>query len=155
VESVNWHQAAEFAQRVGLSLLTEEQWEFACRAGSTQPWYTGAEPSSLEGHANMRDQSAKAFGQTLEWNDGYALHAPVGSFAPNLYGLFDMQGNVSEWTRSWLEGDWVGAQVRKVYRGAGFAHLDTAVAQSGFRAFEWPSDTDFVRGVRVGLDLGP
>ncbi len=62
---------------------SEGQWEFACRAGTTTPWYCGAEPSALE---------------TYEWiktNSDDRSHA-VGGREPNPFGLFDMLGNVSE-----------------------------------------------------------
>ncbi len=88
-----------------LSLPTEAQWEFMCRAGTTSPWTMGTNKQDLKRFANIgsaecpQDWTSMP-GITEAWHDGYgAQTSPVGSFAPNAFGLFDVHGNVSEWSR--------------------------------------------------------
>ncbi len=94
----------ETLREVGLTIPTEAQSEFAARGGTTTPWSCGAEKAGLEGYANLADEFSKNFGGapgfgSVEWNDGYTAHAPVGTYKPNPYGLYDVHGNVWEWCR--------------------------------------------------------
>src|SRR5262249_11231785 len=99
-ETVSWYECEQFTRRLAMSLPTEAQWEYACRAGTTTQFYWGADDASLELNENIRDLSFLAglgLRPTATWDDGFRYHAPVGSFAPNGFSLYDMHGNVSEW----------------------------------------------------------
>ncbi|MCC6671580.1 MAG: SUMF1/EgtB/PvdO family nonheme iron enzyme [Planctomycetes bacterium] len=101
VEMVSWRAAARVAGQLDLTLPTEAQWEYACRAGSTTPFPTGDRPASLQGHANIADRHVldrgwKGLACTPEVDDGHWVHAPVGSFLPNRFGVHDILGNVAE-----------------------------------------------------------
>ena len=100
VEQVDWAMCDATLRLHGMLLPTEAQWEYACRAGTTTPWACAFD--QLRRHANVADLSARdrGVGWACEsWRDDHVVHAPVGSFAPNDFGLFDMAGNIWEWCR--------------------------------------------------------
>lgn len=112
VLNVSWNDAVAMArwlsQREGKTyrLPTEAEWEYAARAGTTTRYYSGDDPESLLGVANVFDATAaKNWPQwqsrALKGADAHAFTAPVGSFAPNAWGLYDMLGNAWEWVSDW------------------------------------------------------
>ena len=110
---VSWNDASEFCQWLSgkenrtYRLPTEAEWEYACRAG-TQTRYQHADiPHDLERFANVLDSgSARALaGQrfSTSGDDAFSFTAPVGSFLPNRFGLFDMHGNAWEWCHDFFD----------------------------------------------------
>ncbi len=128
---VSWEEAMAFcrwlSQKTGLkiSLPTEAQWEWACRAGSATPFWFGELEADYSTFANLGDQRLREFAADTaldnyaaarpmvnpnsfdDWiprddrfNDGGFVTAPVGKYKPNPWGLHDMHGNAWEWTRS-------------------------------------------------------
>ncbi len=105
---VSWEDAKSFAQwlteqnggQYRFRLPTEAEWEYVARAGTRTARYWGDDPGRACEYENLADWSAqKLWGwqDVHPCDDGYAATAPVGSFQPNAFGLYDMLGNVSEW----------------------------------------------------------
>jgi len=124
---VSWNDATAYAQwltqQTGKQyrLPTEAQWEYAARAGTTTSRYWGNNPDEACRYANVHDKTSKQV-NGFSWphhdcTDGYAKTAPVGSFQPNGFGLFDVLGNVWEWTCSGYESSYEGAEQRCVDKG--------------------------------------
>ena len=100
VEDVDWTTSMQLLVEHGLTLPTDDQWEYACRAGTTTKWI--CEREELVRYANFSDASIKRQASNWmaeKWDDGFPIHAPVGSFLPNAFGLYDLHGNVAEWCR--------------------------------------------------------
>jgi formylglycine-generating enzyme required for sulfatase activity len=107
VVCVNWDDSQAYVQWLSRKtgkryrLLTEAEWEYAARAGTTTPWYWGNGEGDQCLYANGADLSAKTQAiivpRFVSCDDKYPHTSPVGSFRPNKFGLYDMAGNVGEW----------------------------------------------------------
>jgi formylglycine-generating enzyme required for sulfatase activity len=99
VERVLWNEAQKYCERVGKRLPTEAEWEKAAKGGKNTLYPWGNEVVS--GMANFCDVNCKAYFKAKQFDDGFKGTAPVGSYPPNGYGLYDMAGNVWEWVSDW------------------------------------------------------
>lgn len=103
VVNVTWFDAKAYCEWAGKRLPTEAEWEkAACAglAGKKYPW-GDEEPDSTK--ANFADKNVEMSWANRSVDDGYAYPAPVGSYQPNGYGLYDMSGNVWEWCADWYD----------------------------------------------------
>src|SRR3989442_2621093 len=112
VVNVTWNDAVAMSKWLSETegktyrLPTEAEWEYAARAGTRTRYYTGDDSQSLLKAANVFDADAKKNWEkwaiyALAGHDGFAFTSPVGSFAPNAFGLYDMHGNAWTWTADW------------------------------------------------------
>ena len=177
VEQVNWYDATAYCaaltsqeQAAGrlpagwvYRLPTESEWEYACRAGTTTAFYCGSALRS--GMANFDGQSEydASVGDIYNPNGIYlACTTPVGSYQPNAWGLYDMDGNVWEWCRDWY-GTYPTGSVTdptgpasgsyRVGRGGGW-YGDAWDCRSALRGSPDPSYRRYSIGFRVVLAPG-
>ena len=176
VERVGWYAALEYcnalSEREGLTpvytvrgiraawnrnadgyrLPTEAEWEYACRAGTATPFNTGA---------NITTDQANYDGNYSYNNNRRGEHrqvtTPVGSFAPNQWGLFDMHGNVNEWCWDWFgkytsesQTNPAGAATGsyRVGRGGSWNSFGQYL-RSAYRYYYEPSQGDSLIGFRL------
>jgi formylglycine-generating enzyme required for sulfatase activity len=157
VEQVNWYEARTFLRRLSdhsnrFRLPTEAEWEYACRAGTRTAYSNGAA-------LTPRDAAiAVSSSQPLDQRGGTS---PVGTFAPNAWGLFDMHGNVWEWTEdehcAYPSGASVDPLARcesglKVIRGGSW-YFAADSARCGLRYTHRPQDRGFSLGFRAVREL--
>ncbi len=149
---VSWNDANAFAEWMNCRLPTESEWEYACRAGTTTPFNTGSNLSALQANYNGN------YPYTDNIKGEYREKTmPVGSFAPNAWGLYDMHGNVMEWCNDWYgdypdepqtdpKGPATGSD--RVYRGGSWAY-DSRNCRSANRSSNAPGR----RGNNMGFRL--
>jgi formylglycine-generating enzyme required for sulfatase activity/uncharacterized caspase-like protein len=115
VACVSWHDAKAYvewlSEKTGASyrLLSEAEWEYAARAGTSSYRYWGQDLDGTDGctYANVKNKIRKTDG--FNCTDGYEFSAPVGRYKPNSFGLHDMLGNLWEWTEDCSNKDYSGA----------------------------------------------
>jgi len=115
VVKVSWHDADAYCKKVGKRLPTEAEWEKAAkgRRDTVYPWGNEFDDSK----ANFCDANCEYDWKRSEFDDGHATTAPVGSYRPNGYGLYDMAGNVWEWVADWYDGNYYRTASRNNPRG--------------------------------------
>jgi formylglycine-generating enzyme required for sulfatase activity/predicted Ser/Thr protein kinase len=140
VACVSWRDAREYAEWLSRKtgrhyrLPSDSEWEYAARAGSasSRPWSARADAACAS--ANVADETAAQ--RFPGWKvhpckDGFVYSAPVGSFQPNAFGLYDTLGNVFEWVQDCWHTDYRGAPAD------GSAWVDGDCTQRGMRGGSW------------------
>ncbi len=162
VEQVSWNEVQEFIRRLNsmeqtnaYRLPSEAEWEYACRAGTTTNFAFGSSLSSAQANFDGNYPYGGAPKGIYRKKT-----SPVGSFAPNAFGLFDMHGNVREWCEDdWHDNyngapadgsAWVGARrgSLRVIRGGSWP-LGAASCQSSYRDIRKPDSGDAAIGFRL------
>ncbi len=176
VVNVTWNDAQAFCawlrKKTGkrVELPSEAEWEYAARAESTTRYFTGDDPASLLGYANVADQTLKATGIKdkplwfcFGFSDGHAFTAPVGSFKANRWGLHDMTGNVWQWCadgrRTYTSNKCTDPRgpddnSARVLRGGSWFTLGPRYYRSAFRLSDAASLRQVGTGFRVAVRLG-
>ncbi|MFC1490582.1 SUMF1/EgtB/PvdO family nonheme iron enzyme [Candidatus Latescibacterota bacterium] len=124
IVQVTWYDANAFAEWMGCRLPTEAEWEYAARAHTTTPFYTGGCLTSEQANFNGKKPYTNC-----EKSENRKEALPVGSLPPNAFGLYDMHGNLWEWTNDWYGEYNVDEKInpkgpdsgnKKVDRGGGY-----------------------------------
>lgn len=102
VVHISWEDAMAYCKWSGKRLPTEAEWEWAAKGGVQQAKY-GWGNKSFSGDVLPANTWQGSFPATNTAADGFATAAPVQSFQPNSFGLYDMSGNVWEWTADWMD----------------------------------------------------
>lgn len=163
-QNVSWNRSAD-----GYRLPTEAEWEYACRAGTTTPFYMENSPSAEEanyyGHYPymIEDNYFSQGNLTVKPGEYRQTTVVVGSFSPNPLGLYDMHGNVGEWTwdiyGAYPDGeqtDPVGTATgtRRAYRGGGWNDFAKNM-RCAYRAMMDQDKGSFNIGIRLVRNAVP
>jgi len=151
-------------------LPTDREWSIAAGVGRDEKWGPDTTPATVskntrdyswgdswpprKGAGNFGDESMQAkFPDRIEWlkgyDDAFPTTAPVMSFEPNEFGLYDMGGNVQEWCEDWLSDK----QDRRVLRGSSWVTFERSEFLASTRSSHIPLARHFNRGFRIVLDL--
>ncbi|MFO1424065.1 MAG: formylglycine-generating enzyme family protein [Candidatus Competibacteraceae bacterium] len=148
VEQVSWHDAQDFLKRLNgrisdlnLALPSEAQWEYACRAGTTTPFSFGANITPEQ--ANYDGNYPYAGSQKGQYRQ---QTVPVASLPPNPWGLYEMHGNVWEWTQDHWHANYEGAPTD----GSAWLSSD-AGADRVLRGGSWDDSARSVRAACRGV----
>jgi formylglycine-generating enzyme required for sulfatase activity len=165
VEQVSLHDAVAFCQRLSeksgnqYRLPSEAEWEYACRAGTTTPFFFGATlTSDLANYKSTEiyayEPKGKYLGQTTD----------VGTFSPNWFGLYDMHGNVSEWCADHWHRSYQGAPTDAsawlsgndnnygLLRGGSWVN-SPRLCRSAYRRYFTLDDRNLLIGFRIVCDF--
>jgi formylglycine-generating enzyme required for sulfatase activity len=157
-DAPRWNRVRMVPFATGYRLPTEAQWEYACRAGTTTPFNTGnnitTDQANWDGaypynSGGEYDRNGVRLGQTI----------PVGMYAPNAWGLYDMHGNIFEWCWDWYSGNRIEMKaetdpkgpntgIYRILRGGSF-NSDGKNVRSAFREWHVPTTGYVYYGFRV------
>ncbi len=184
VANMTWFDAAAFCRWLGETegrtyrLPTEAEWEYACRAGTHSQFWCGNALWMYRPMGNLSDWGLRR-GDAVHmewvspWDDGYRQLAPVGSYPPNPFGVYDMHGNIREWVADWYQEDYYNElddQHRqtglvpedpqgpakghqRTIRGGGYAS-NASYTRSARRIYRAPGSRNVRNGFRVVCEVG-
>lgn len=179
VTQVSWEDAQKFcrwlSQREGKTyrLPTDREWSCAVGIGSRETWIAGTTPASVfkvdevfpwgtewpppPGSANIGCESRIAKAKTSDdrhiqgYNDGFPTTAPVMSFKPNMFGIYDLSGNAIEWCEDWFRG--TESSEGRVMRGGSWHAGHRSALESSYRPYSNPTRRYGYHGFRCVVEV--
>jgi formylglycine-generating enzyme required for sulfatase activity len=163
VINISWREALSYAawlsEQTGFlyRLPTEAEWEYACRAGTTTPFSTGEFISTEQANFN----GSLDYGAEVQVGQHRKQTVEVGSFAANQFGLYDMHGNVWEWTASSYSENYSGEETRcfdvsvdtyRMLRGGSWVNTKRSVRSASRIRRDANDRADFI-GFRLARDV--
>ena len=148
VTCISWQDAREYTRWLSREtqqtyrLLSASEWEYVARAGNSSVNVWGADNATACRSANVADHSAEEKypgWQVFDCRDNYVHTAPVGTFTPNTFGLYDMAGNLFEWVADCWNSDYRGAPTD------GTAWASGNCSRRVLRGGSWYSRPDYLR----------
>ncbi len=165
VVAVSWDDAVSFCRWRGKRLPSEAEWEYAARAGTTTQYWWGQGNPGTRRVENIADESAKHLLKVVMsgYNDGAVRTAPVGSYETNPWGLYDISGNVAEWTADWYDGGYYSKSPAgnpkgpssgeyRVIRGGSWIYVPVSI-RSANRSWLTPTLRTDTLGFRCAQDI--
>ncbi len=167
VVNISWLDAQRYiewlnGQKEGIFRLpTEAEWEYACRAGTSSVVYWGDLDEKSGQYANGADETFLTYMPkwiTLSTTDGYVVQAPVGSFKPNQWGLYDMIGNVTEYCQDWWGPYTAKTQIDpegpksgrfRIVRGGSYGSYPSGYRAAARRYDDFPHEKEINGGFRL------
>jgi formylglycine-generating enzyme required for sulfatase activity len=156
VACISWNDARAYANWLSRKtgkhyrLPTEAEWEYAARGKTVTARYWGNNPDEACKYANAADKTAQTQIGAASWlahncTDGFAYTSPVASFKANKFGLYDMLGNLWEWTEDSYHDSYIGAPSKgSAWKGDGKKRV--------LRGGSWNNSPSRVRAAERGRD---
>jgi formylglycine-generating enzyme required for sulfatase activity len=156
-DMITWNDAMDFVSKINqlgigrFRLPTEAEWEYACRAGTTTPYYWGNDRSQAT-------LSKYAWGYSRAEGKSH----PVGTLLPNAWGLYDMTGNVWEWCSDWfqpydssdtLDPGGLETGERKIYRGGSWYNEPEALRSANRHGHAPKGNGGLNAGFRLVMEI--
>lgn len=141
VTQVSWYDAVAYAKWVGKRLPTEAEFEYALRSGNQDNMYPWGNEKISESKTYYGNFLQGEFPISNTGKDGFIYTSPVKSFPPNGYGLYDLAGNVWEWTN-----DWYSAKYYKELADKNQVELDPKGPDKSFEVYDPYAINKTVRG---------
>jgi formylglycine-generating enzyme required for sulfatase activity len=151
VVHISWNDAQAYAKWAGKRLPTEAEWEYAARGGLKDQFYPWGSEALAAGKPKANTWNGHFPYQNTQ-TDGFAGVAPVKSYAPNAYGLYDMAGNVWEWCADWYDSryyDETGTKNNPQGPADGYDPEDPSTPKHTIRGGSFMCTDEYCSGYRV------